>query len=179
VHRDIKPENIMLEGGHAVVADFGIARALSAAGGERITQTGMSVGTPTYMSPEQAAGDSDIDGRSDLYSLACVLYEMLGGQPPFTGTSAATITRQHMIADPPPVTNLRPSVPASVVDALQRAFSKSPADRFNPVAQFGAAIAPGAITLGNAAATNARPASDAKANGTRRKIAIGAWPLVS
>ena len=109
VHRDIKPENIMLEGGHAVVADFGIARALTAAGGERLTETGMSVGTPMYMSPEQAAGDHDIDGRSDLYSLACVLYEMLGGQPPFTGTSAATITRQHMIAEPPPITNLRPA----------------------------------------------------------------------
>ena len=79
VHRDIKPENILLEGGHAVVADFGIARAVSAAGGERLTQTGLSVGTPPYMSPEQASGETDIDGRSDLYSLACVLYEMLGG----------------------------------------------------------------------------------------------------
>ncbi|MEO5588804.1 MAG: protein kinase [Gemmatimonadaceae bacterium] len=145
VHRDIKPENIMLESGHAVVADFGIARAVSVAGGERLTQTGMSVGTPLYMSPEQAAGEHDIDGRSDLYSLACVLYEMLGGQPPFTGATAATITRQHMVADPPPITNLRPSVPAPVVDALQRALAKSPADRFNPVAQFGAAIAVTAV----------------------------------
>ena len=84
VHRDIKPENILIEGGHAVVADFGIARALSAAGG-RLTRTGMSIGTPAYMSPEQASGGSDtVDGRSDQYSLACVLYEMLGGQPPFT-----------------------------------------------------------------------------------------------
>ena len=173
VHRDIKPENIMIEGGHAVVADFGISRALSAAGGARLTQTGMSVGTPTYMSPEQAAGDIDIDGRSDLYSLACVLYEMLGGQPPFTGTSAATITRQHMIADVPPITNLRPSVPAAVVDALQRALSKSPADRFNPVAQFGAAIAPGAITAGTiAAAGNVGPTSAESASGARRTMAI-------
>jgi eukaryotic-like serine/threonine-protein kinase len=173
VHRDIKPENIMIDGGHAVVADFGIAKALSAAGGAHITQTGMSVGTPMYMSPEQAAGESDIDGRSDLYSLACVLYEMLGGQPPFTGTNAATITRQHMIADPPPITNLRPSVPAVVVDALQRALSKSPADRFNPVAQFGAAIAPGALTAGNGIVADARTQSDAKAPRTRRHIAIG------
>jgi TolB-like protein len=172
VHRDVKPENIMLEGGHAVVADFGIARALSAAGGERITQTGVSVGTPMYMSPEQAAGESEIDGRSDLYSLACVLYEMLGGQPPFTGATAATITRQHMIADPPPITNLRPSVPAPVVDALQRALSKSPADRFNPVAQFGSAIAPSAITAANAPVAT-RQLSDAKANGGRRNVAIG------
>ena len=146
VHRDIKPENIMLESGHAVVADFGIARAVSAAGGERLTQTGMAVGTPLYMSPEQAAGESDIDGRSDLYSLACVLYEMLAGQPPFTGPTAAAITRQHLIADPPPITNLRPAVPAAVVDALHRALSKSPADRFNPVAQFAGAIGPGAAS---------------------------------
>jgi eukaryotic-like serine/threonine-protein kinase len=172
VHRDIKPENIMIEGGHAAVADFGIARALSAAGGERITQTGMSLGTPMYMSPEQAAGERDIDGRSDLYSLACVLYEMLGGQPPFTGTSAATITRQHMIANPPPITNLRPSVPAAVVDALQRALSKSPADRFNPVAQFGSAIAPAAITAANAPVSNAWTQTIAKAGAARRNMAI-------
>ena len=157
VHRDIKPENIMLEGGHAVVADFGIARAVSAAGGERLTQTGMALGTPAYMSPEQASGESDIDGRSDLYSLACVLYEMLGGQAPFTGPTAAAITRQHLIADPPPITNLRPAVPAAVVDALQRALSKSPADRFNPVAQFGAAIAPGAVAGGAPSAAVKRP----------------------
>ena len=173
VHRDIKPENIMLEGGHAVVADFGIARALSAAGGTRITQTGMSVGTPMYMSPEQAAGETDVDGRSDLYSLACVLYEMLGGQPPFTGTSAATITRQHMIAEPPPITNLRPSVPPAVVDALQRALSKSPADRFNPVAQFGAAIAPGALAAGHSSELHGRPAASRTPGSARRRVAIG------
>ena len=179
VHRDIKPENIMIEGGHAVVADFGIARALTAAGGARLTQTGMSVGTPMYMSPEQAAGETDIDGRSDLYSLACVLYEMLGGQPPFTGTSAATITRQHMIADVPPITNLRPSVPAAVVDALQRALSKSPADRFNPVAQFGAAITPGAITAGTITAGNAPPASREEASGVQRvAIAVAVAGIV-
>lgn len=140
VHRDIKPENVLLEGGHAVVADFGIARAISAAVGERITQTGMSVGTPLYMSPEQALGDAELDGRSDLYSLACVLYEMLGGQPPFTGPTAESIVRQRLVADAPPITNLRPAVPAVVADALQRALARNPADRFNPVAQFSAAI---------------------------------------
>ena len=93
VHRDIKPENILLEAGHAVVADFGIARAVSAAGHDRLTGTGMSVGTPLYMSPEQAAGETDLDGRSDLYSLGCVLYEMLAGQPPFTGPTAEAVTR--------------------------------------------------------------------------------------
>ncbi|HTJ24411.1 MAG TPA: protein kinase [Gemmatimonadaceae bacterium] len=140
VHRDIKPENILLEGGHAVVADFGIARAFSAAGGERITQTGMSVGTPLYMSPEQSVGDGELDGRSDLYSLACVLYEMLGGQAPFTGPTAESIVRQRLVTDAPPITNLRPAVPAVVADALQRALARNPADRFNPVAQFSAAI---------------------------------------
>ena len=97
VHRDVKPENILLVGGHAVITDFGIARAVTTLGAERITETGMSIGTPTYMSPEQAAGDRDVDGRSDLYSLGCVLYEMLGGQPPFTGPTAESVTRQHLI----------------------------------------------------------------------------------
>ncbi|MDZ4675229.1 MAG: serine/threonine-protein kinase [Gemmatimonadota bacterium] len=136
VHRDIKPENIMLDGGHAVVADFGIARAMSAAGADRLTQTGTSIGTPLYMSPEQAAGDPDVDGRSDLYSLGCVLYEMLGGQPPFTGPTAEAITRQHMITEAAPVTNLRPTVPAAVAGALARTLAKNPADRFSPASQF-------------------------------------------
>ncbi len=136
IHRDIKPENILLEGAHAVVADFGIARAVSAAGADRLTQTGVSLGTPLYMSPEQAAADPDLDGRSDLYSLGCVLYEMLGGQPPFTGPTAESVARQHMIAEAPPVTNLRPTVPAEVAGALARTLAKNPVDRFNPAAQF-------------------------------------------
>ena len=131
VHRDIKPENILLESGHAVVADFGIARAVTAAGGERITQTGFAVGTPLYMSPEQAAADTDIDGRSDIYSLGCVLYEMLAGQPPFTGPNLQSITRQHLVADAPLVTNLRPAVSPQVASALQRALAKEPVDRFS------------------------------------------------
>ncbi|HEX9895719.1 MAG TPA: serine/threonine-protein kinase, partial [Gemmatimonadales bacterium] len=108
IHRDIKPENILLESGHAMVADFGIARAVSAAGGESLTQTGMSVGTPAYMSPEQAVGDRDVDGRSDLYSLACVVYEMLAGQAPFTGPTVESVVHQHMVADVRPVTQIRP-----------------------------------------------------------------------
>jgi serine/threonine-protein kinase len=143
IHRDIKPENILLESGHAVVADFGIARAVSAAGGEKLTGTGMAIGTPQYMSPEQAAGEKDLDGRSDLYSLGCVLYEMLAGQPPFTGPTVESVIHQHLMAIPPPVTQLRPSVPPEVVAALQRALAKAPADRFNPVAQFAVALAPG------------------------------------
>jgi serine/threonine-protein kinase len=142
IHRDIKPENILLESGHAVVADFGIARAVDAAGGERLTETGIAIGTPTYMSPEQAAGSKDLDGRSDLYSLGCVLHEMLAGQPPFTGPTVESVVHQHLSAEPPSVTVVRPSVPGWVAAALERSLAKTPADRFNPVALFGEAISP-------------------------------------
>jgi TolB-like protein/tRNA A-37 threonylcarbamoyl transferase component Bud32/Flp pilus assembly protein TadD len=140
VHRDIKPENILLEGGHAVVADFGIARAVRAAGASTLTGTGSSIGTPAYMSPEQAAGEQNIDGRSDQYALACVLFEMLAGQPPFTGPTAASIVHQHMIAEPPRITQLRPGVPTTVMSAVRRALAKTPADRFGDVTQFMAAV---------------------------------------
>ena len=156
IHRDIKPENILLEGGHAVVADFGIARAISAAGADRLTQTGMAVGTPLYMSPEQAAGSSDLDGRSDLYSLACVVYEMLGGEPPFTGATAAVITRQHMVTEAAPITNKRPTVPPEVAGALARALAKDPADRYNPAAQFVQAFGTTTATTRRLPAANAR-----------------------
>jgi serine/threonine-protein kinase len=142
VHRDIKPENILLDAGHAVVADFGIARAVSAAGGDELTATGITLGTPAYMSPEQAAGGTELDGRSDLYSLACVLYEMLAGQPPFSGPTAASVIHQHVAAAPPPITQIRPAVPAELAGTLARALAKTPADRFNPVAQFAEALAP-------------------------------------
>ena len=145
IHRDIKPENILLTSGHAVVADFGIARAISAAGGERLTETGLAVGTPAYMSPEQAAGDRDLDGRSDLYALACVLYEMLAGEPPFRGPTVEAVVRQHLTVEPRSVTQLRPAVPAEVAEALNRALAKTPADRFNPVGQFSEALGRGTL----------------------------------
>ena len=140
VHRDIKPENILLERTHAVVADFGIARAVTSAAGDQITQPGMAVGTVAYMSPEQAAGDSNVDGRTDVYALGCVLYEMLAGQPPFTGPTAESVARQHVVATPPPITQIRPSVPATISAALARALAKSPADRFRSPAEFIAAL---------------------------------------
>ena len=161
VHRDIKPENIMLERGHAVVSDFGIARAASTLGSERITETGMSVGTPTYMSPEQAACERDIDGRSDLYSLGCVLYEMLGGQPPFTGPTVESVVRQHLITEAAPITNLRPTVPAEVAGALARTLAKNPADRFNPAAQFAQALTPAVSTQPIQKVTSREPRSPA------------------
>jgi serine/threonine-protein kinase len=140
IHRDIKPENILLASGHAVVADFGIARAISAAGGEQLTQTGMAVGTPSYMSPEQAAGSREIDGRSDLYSLGCVLYEMLAGQPPFTGPTVESVVQQHLASEAPAITRIRPAVPAEIAGVLARALAKTPADRFSPAAQFAEAL---------------------------------------
>ena len=152
VHRDIKPENILLESGHAVVTDFGIARAVREAGTESLTGAGISLGTPAYMSPEQAAGEREVDGRSDLYSLGCVLYEMLSGQPPFTGPTAPSIIKQHMVTPPRPIANLRPTVPASVSAALERALAKNPGDRFGLVSQFGEALGPSESTPVSAAA---------------------------
>ncbi len=140
VHRDIKPENVMLHEGEALVTDFGIAKAISAAGGETLTQTGIAVGTPAYMSPEQAAGEADPDGRSDVYSLGCMLYEMLAGAPPFTGpTAQAVITRRF--TDPvPSLRAARPSVSEAVEQAVTKALARVPADRFATAAQLGQAL---------------------------------------
>jgi tetratricopeptide (TPR) repeat protein len=135
VHRDIKPENILLQEGHAVVTDFGIARALSAAGGENLTETGMTVGTPAYMSPEQAAGQEGIDGRSDIYSLGCVLYEMLGGDPPYTASTPQAILARK-VADPvPSLRVVRDTVPEALEQTVTRALAKVPADRFATAGQ--------------------------------------------
>jgi serine/threonine-protein kinase len=153
VHRDIKPGNILLEEQHALVADFGIARAVVAAEGEKLTSSGIAVGTPTYMSPEQAAGSRDLDGRSDLYSLGCVLYEMLAGVPPFAGSSAESLAHQHLNLSPRPVTELRPAVAAATRDALDKALAKTPADRYRTVSQFADALAsPGADRAPHASA---------------------------
>jgi serine/threonine protein kinase/tetratricopeptide (TPR) repeat protein len=140
VHRDIKPDNILIESGHAIVADFGIARAVRAAGTSTLTATGSSLGTPAYMSPEQAAGEQTLDGRADQYALACVIYEMLAGEPPFTGPTAASVVHQHMIAEAPPLTHRRAGVPGSIAYALQRALSKDPTDRFPSMEDFAAAL---------------------------------------
>ena len=140
IHRDIKPENILLEDGHAITADFGIARAVSEAGGERLTQTGVTLGTPTYMSPEQAMAERVLDGRTDMYSLACVLYEMLAGQPPFVGANAQAVIARHTLDTVPSLTVVRGSIPDEVEDVVMRALSKVPADRYATVAEFSAAL---------------------------------------
>ena len=140
VHRDIKPENILLDGDKAVLADFGIAHAMAAVGEQRLTQTGISLGTPTYMSPEQAAAERVIDGRSDVYSLACVAYEMIGGQPPFTGPTAQSVIARHMLESVPSLTILRSTVPPQIERILMKALSKVPADRYTTSGEFTAAL---------------------------------------
>ncbi|TLY76333.1 MAG: hypothetical protein E6K43_02770 [Gammaproteobacteria bacterium] len=142
VHRDIKPENILLSGGEAVVADFGIARAITQAAGSKLTETGIPVGTPAYMSPEQASGGGPIDGRSDVYSLACVLYEMLAGEPPYTGPSAQVVIAKRFTDPVPSVRRLRETVPPAVDAAITRALAKAPVDRFVTAAQFAEALMP-------------------------------------
>ena len=140
IHRDIKPQNIMLSGGHAVVADFGIARAVSEAGPGRLTETGMAIGTPSYMSPEQASGAEHVDARSDIYSLGCVLYEMLVGQPPFTGPTAQAVLARHTMDQVPPPHTVRRSIPRELEDVVFCALEKSPADRYHTAAEFAEAL---------------------------------------
>ena len=140
VHRDIKPENILLSGGEAVVADFGIARAITAAGGERLTETGLAIGTPAYMSPEQGAGSKHIDGQSDTYSLGCVLYEMLAGHPPFTGSTAQEVLARHSMDAVPSLHAARPAITDAVDLAITKALAKTPADRFATASEFADAL---------------------------------------
>jgi len=140
IHRDIKPENILLDASGAMVADFGIARAVSVAGGETLTRTGMAVGTPTYMSPEQAMGSKDVTPESDIYSLACVVYELLAGQPPFTGPTAMALLARHSLDNVPSLKIVRNTIPDAVEDAILRAMAKVPADRFHSATDFAAAL---------------------------------------
>ena len=140
IHRDIKPENILLQRGHAVVADFGIALAASKTGGGRMTETGMSLGTPMYMSPEQAMGAREVDGRTDIYSLGCVLYEMLAGEPPFVGPTAQAIVAKVITESPRSLTAQRRSVPPHVDATVEKALEKLPADRFATAGAFAEAL---------------------------------------
>ncbi len=175
IHRDIKPENILLTAeGDTLVADFGIARALG--GDERLTQTGMSVGTPAYMSPEQASGDKAVDARTDVYSLGAVLYEMLAGEPPFTGPTAQAIILKRFTEPAPSVRRGRPSVPDAVDQAIQRALAPVPADRFPTAAEFARALQIGAT--GATAASAAPPVAVPAAPATTVATPAGAMPPV-
>ncbi len=148
VHRDIKPENILIQEGEAMLADFGLALAVKEAGGNRLTETGLSLGTPQYMSPEQATGSDQVDGRSDVFSLGAVLYEMLAGEPPVTGPTVQAMIGKLLTERPTPVRTLRDTVPAGVGDAVAKALAKSPADRFASAGDFSAALAqPGRAEL--------------------------------
>src|SRR5688500_10579973 len=153
IHRDLKPENILMQAGQPVIADFGIALAVSKAGGNRITQTGLSLGTPQYMSPEQATGDRVIDGRSDIYSLGAVAYEMLTGDPPHTGSTSQAVIARMLTEKPRTMRSSRAAIPEHVELAVQHALEKLPADRFSNAREFAEAIlGRGALlTIGSAA----------------------------
>ena len=140
IHRDIKPENILLTNGHAAVADFGIAHALDVAGGERLTETGFALGTPQYMSPEQAAGGRSVDARADVYALGCVVYEMLAGEPPFNGPTPQAVLARHSVDPVPSLRTVRPTLSPALEAAITKALAKVPADRYSSAADFKAAL---------------------------------------
>jgi serine/threonine-protein kinase len=140
IHRDIKPENVLLTSRHALITDFGIARAITIGGGERLTETGMAVGTPAYMSPEQARGEAVLDGRSDIYSLACLTYEMLAGEAPLAGRSPQITMKLRQSESPTSLTLLRETVPEPLDAVVLKALSRLPADRFTAASQYGEAV---------------------------------------
>jgi TolB-like protein/tetratricopeptide (TPR) repeat protein len=168
VHRDIKPENILLSGGRVLLADFGIAKLLDAGDAAKLTETGLALGTPAYMSPEQAAGDTHLDGRTDIYALACVLYEMLAGQPPFTGPTTQSIMARHALEALPPLRTIRTTVPAALEATIVKAAAKVPADRFATAAAF-------ARALSAAEATAITPVTSPVAILSRRRV----WALAA
>ncbi|MGZ8392002.1 MAG: serine/threonine-protein kinase, partial [Gemmatimonadales bacterium] len=169
VHRDVKPGNILLDGDRALLADFGIARVVTELAGDRLSDSGLVVGTPEYMSPEQGAAHGQVDGRSDIYSLGCVLYEMLSGEPPFTGPTAQAVIARHMHERARSLRVVRSTVPEHVEDAIQIALAKVPADRFDTVEQFMAAVGP----EGEAAAAARR------ARRARRRMLTRAGPIAA
>ncbi len=177
VHRDIKPENILLQDGHALVADFGIALAVQNAGGTRMTQTGLSLGTPQYMSPEQAMGERTIDGRSDVYALGAVVYEMLAGDPPFTGSTVQAIVARVMTEKPPPIAPRRERVAPHVEAAVLRALEKLPADRWGTAREFSEALGRPDGASGPADSDAAR-GSESRRPRSARPFVIGAAIVV-
>ena len=175
IHRDIKPENILMHDGRATVADFGIALAVSAAAGGRMTETGLSLGTPHYMSPEQATAEREITGRSDIYSLGCVLYEMLTGNPPHTGATAQQIIMKIVTEEAAPIARLRKSVPEHVAEAVAQAVEKLPADRFESAKAFAEALAGGAPSgLRATSRAGARAAAIASPQVVRPRVLMAA-----
>ena len=182
VHRDIKPENILLQDGEALVADFGIARAITEGGGAKLTSTGVTLGTPTYMSPEQAMADPGIDGRSDIYSLGCVLYEMLAGQPPFSGPTAQAIIARHQLDEAPSLSIVRGTIPEEVEDVVMQALAKLPADRYASAGEMAeelrniltAGVRPAKVSERRRVTKNTTKRGKARAKQARRPYIIGA-----
>jgi len=175
IHRDIKPENVLIHDKQALVADFGIALAVSSGGATRMTETGMSVGTPQYMSPEQAMGDRELDARSDIYSLGAMLYEMLAGEPPYTGNTAQAIVAKIITEKVSPVTIWRDTVPSNVSAALQKALAKLPADRFPSAAEFAEALVNPAFAISGPMAAVAGDARRAPTRSPLRWL----WPALA
>jgi eukaryotic-like serine/threonine-protein kinase len=170
IHRDIKPANILLSHGEPVVADFGIALAIQEAGGGRLTETGLSIGTPFYMSPEQATGDRDPDVRSDIYSLGTLLYEMLTGEPPFQGTTAQAVLGKILTGSPSPPTEYRKSIPPHVEAVILKSLERLPADRFSSAAEFGDALGNPAFRHGTEAISAGLEASHERIRRLQRNV---------
>ncbi len=175
VHRDIKPANILLSHGQAIVADFGIARAIDSAGGERLTESGLAIGTALYMSPEQAAGEV-VDGRSDIYSLGCLLYEMLAGNPPFAGGSPQSVLARHAIDVPPPIRTVRATVSPEIQAAIERALAKAPSDRFADAGQLADALD---IAERDAHSSATRPKVARKTNARRTAVTVAVGAIAA
>jgi serine/threonine-protein kinase len=176
IHRDIKPANILMEEGHAVVADFGVARAITAAGETRLTDTGLAIGTPAYLSPEQASGERELDGRSDLYSLGCVLYEMLVGEPPFTGPTAESVAYQHLTAEPLVVNSRRAAIPEDVTATVAKALAKAPADRYQTAGALHGALTAEQVSLSTP--TDMRGVRTATMRSRKLRIGVAAAAVV-
>ncbi len=177
VHRDIKPGNILLSGERTIVADFGIAKAVTESGGETLTETGLAVGTPAYMSPEQTTGRKDIDGRTDVYSLGCVFYHMIVGEPPFTGPSAQAVMARHAIDPVSPLSTVRSTVPIGIDQAVAKALAKVPADRYTTAVQFAEALEQAATAAVDAPASRKPRSGAAWAIGTLAVVVavVGGW----
>ncbi len=180
MHRDIKPDNVMISGRHALVMDFGVAKAVSSAGGESLTTVGVAVGTPSYMSPEQATGQAQTDHRSDIYSLGVLGYEMLAGEPPFTGRTAQAVLSAHVIETPTPLTSKRNSVPPVLADILMRCLEKAPADRWQRAEDVLHQLEAIGTPSGGITPTHTRPmaATGARAVSGGRRMLIGAAAAV-
>jgi len=176
IHRDIKPENILLTADKAVVTDFGIAKAIGMAGGERVTSSGLAVGTPFYMSPEQASAQAAVDGRADLYAVACVLYEMAGGEPPFTGPTPHAVLARQLLESPRSLRIMRPTVPMAFEQTVARGLAKVPADRFQTAATFADALR-SSLTLPDIPVRRSRAARSARIGGGLLVAALAVYGL--